>query len=570
MKALQKQLDDLYNHHQYQEAYQWMQENIKTAILDNNIYKILWLYNELIGFLRVHSKFEEANEIVNKALELLKNNKISQLSQATTLLNIATLYNEENKFFEAKDFYFQVYNIYVKQISSDDERWYSLLNNLSTLFFKMGDIKQAIDYEYQVLAILTIQDDNSLETAITCTNLAQYHYHLKQYQESYQCLLKALNIFESKYPEDQHYFAALSFYAQWCYHNHQLFKAKDIYLKVLDGIEQLFGKNQDYQIVYENYQMLEKQINQSFGLNLCESYYYEVGKPMLQDKFSKYLKYMAIGLVGMGSECLGFDDELSQDHDFGPGFCIWLPLKIYNQIGNQLQVEYDHLNNSYRGYKRQVSKHGQGRVGVFCIEKFFMIPPTLKYWLVMDENTLCVLTSGRIFEDYYGEVTNRRKQLAYYPEDVRIKKLVSTVAKMSQSGQYNYERCIKRRDLSGAYLCLTEFIKQTISCVYLLNKIYQPFYKWAFKGLENILLLSDVVSYLHQIINEKPHELWINDYCQYDPICLLIESICQSIDKELKKQKLTNQNHIFLENHTDFMMQQIQDEEIKKLHIMEG
>lgn len=72
MKALQKQLDDLYNHHQYQEAYQWMQENIKTAILDNNIYKILWLYNELIGFLRVHSKFEEANEIVNKALELLK------------------------------------------------------------------------------------------------------------------------------------------------------------------------------------------------------------------------------------------------------------------------------------------------------------------------------------------------------------------------------------------------------------------------------------------------------------------------------------------------------------------
>lgn len=62
----------------------------------------------------------------------------------------------------------------------------------------------------------------------------------------------------------------------------------------------------------------------------------------------------------------------------------------------------------------------------------------------------------------------------------------------------------------------------------------------------------------------------VNDYCQYDPICLLIESICQSIDKELKKQKLTNQNHIFLENHTDFMMQQIQDEEIKKLHIMEG
>ena len=61
------------------------------------------------------------------------------------------------------------------------------------------------------------------------------------------------------------------------------------------------------------------------GLDLARRYYEEYGKKMLEEEFPQALPFLAVGLVGSGSECYGFDDEISKDHDFEPGFCIFLP-----------------------------------------------------------------------------------------------------------------------------------------------------------------------------------------------------------------------------------------------------
>ena len=61
------------------------------------------------------------------------------------------------------------------------------------------------------------------------------------------------------------------------------------------------------------------------GLELAEKFYYEYGEKMLNDNFSHIKNHIAVGLVGSGSECFGFDDEISRDHDFEPGFCIFIP-----------------------------------------------------------------------------------------------------------------------------------------------------------------------------------------------------------------------------------------------------
>ena len=58
------------------------------------------------------------------------------------------------------------------------------------------------------------------------------------------------------------------------------------------------------------------------GLELSRRFYFECGAPALKARFPEVMSRAAAGLSGQGSECLGLDDEISRDHDFGPGFCI--------------------------------------------------------------------------------------------------------------------------------------------------------------------------------------------------------------------------------------------------------
>ena len=59
------------------------------------------------------------------------------------------------------------------------------------------------------------------------------------------------------------------------------------------------------------------------GMELSKAYFEEYGKPLIDTRLLQYRPYIAAGLVGEGSECLGFDDDISTDHDFGPAYCIW-------------------------------------------------------------------------------------------------------------------------------------------------------------------------------------------------------------------------------------------------------
>ena len=60
------------------------------------------------------------------------------------------------------------------------------------------------------------------------------------------------------------------------------------------------------------------------GLELAKRLYEERARKLFENELPDLIPQMAVGLVGEGSECFGFDDEISRDHDWGPAFCIWL------------------------------------------------------------------------------------------------------------------------------------------------------------------------------------------------------------------------------------------------------
>lgn len=324
------------------------------------------------------------------------------------------------------------------------------------------------------------------------------------------------------------------------------------------------------------------------GLELSRQYYAAYGKEMLEKKFPMLAGRVAAGLAGQGSECLGFDDGISRDHDYGPSFCLWLTKEDYDKYGKAMMEEYRKLPKDFEGVKgRAESLHGSGRVGVLCIPDFYYgilgtedIPKSNREWMRLEETALCTATNGKVFEDPLGEFSRIRSGLlSYYPEDVRIKKIAARAAVMAQSGQYNYARAMKRGEKVAARLALAEFMKSAISMVYLLNRRYTPFYKWMRHGMQELSILpeiGDILDLLAGMEDQAPawEGVGETDYLYTvngnDKCVIIVEAVCNLVVQELAAQGLTEGEDNFLESHTMTLMEKIKDPHIRSLHVMEG
>lgn len=295
------------------------------------------------------------------------------------------------------------------------------------------------------------------------------------------------------------------------------------------------------------------------GLELAEQYYKTYGEPMLNERFPELKDRAAAGLVGMGSECFGFDDAFSADHDYGPSFCLWLTAEDYRQFGEALQQAYAELPGSFQGVsKRQESLQGGGRVGVLSIEGFYQSliglprpPQTEAEWLSVPEEALAAAVNGKVFADPVGKFSAiREKLISYYPEAVWKKKMAQCAALMAQSGQYNYSRCMARGEWVAAQLALAEFVKSSMSMAYLLNRKYAPFYKWMHRGIKELTILSEVGDMLLLLTDVTDAKAaWQSDGEGVDKCCLIIEAVCQVIVQTLQEMKLTDSSDSYLETH---------------------
>lgn len=304
------------------------------------------------------------------------------------------------------------------------------------------------------------------------------------------------------------------------------------------------------------------------GLELARLYYKEYGEEMLKTHFPELLPQIAVGLVGSGSECFGFDDELSRDHDFEPAFCIFVPKDIDSSSVFALEHAYSKLPKEFKGFTRnRLSAVGGNRHGVIVLEDFLEARLGSKTgelsssdWFFLPEQAVAEVINGELFFDGSGKFSLIRENLKYMPEDVRLKKLAGNLLLMNQAGQYNYNRLILRNDTAAAQLAVIEFVKSTLNVIFLLNRTYIPYYKWVFRTLKALPILSNLASELEALISTDN-----SDHIQKSK---LIEKICGEIKSHLENNALTTFKGDSLEAHAYSVNNKISDHNIRNLHIL--
>ncbi len=566
-----EQLDEMFSQHRTDQVEEFLLSKIEEASKENDTASVITLLNEIVGHYREMGEFEKSISCCRELLVLTEQAGLKgSVAYATTLLNVANACRAAGLLRESMVYYQEVKKIYEDKLSSDDFRYASFYNNMSLLFQEMGDYESACDCLERALSIATMYTEARIEVAVTYTNLALSQLKLSRFEEAIGNLKRAFAIFEMDEEPDYHYSGALSAMGEAQYLAGNLEEAARYYKLALKEIERNTGRSKAYEITLQNLNAVTERLgafpmeNRQFknGLELCEAFYEEYGRPMILQKFPEYEKMIAAGLVGEGSECFGFDDQTSRDHDFGPGFCLWLTDPVYDEIGEELQKAYDELPSTYMGITRFTTLKAQKRVGVFRIGDFYEsliglkdIPTTQNQWLFLDDYRLATAVNGKVFRDDLGEFTRIRRGIQeYYPEEVRIKKIARQAALMAQSGQYNYSRMFGRGEKVTASIALSEFMKHTMAMVYLLNRTYAPFYKWMHRGMEKLRVLPEIREILNMLVDFPMGD---------ERIPQTIEMIVALIIAEMKKQGLTSGEDNYLDHHTDRILRSLPEKDHK-------
>lgn len=516
----------------------------------------------------------------------------------------------------------------------------------------------------RIIEASSVNPDADIDVASSHTNLALTLLTEHKLEGAHWHAAKALEIYRTGHLEHSaHYASALAGFAQVCFAERRHADAVTGYRHALAVIEECYGKDTDYwRITADNLRQAEEAAAQAgvtvdnagvagdagalpqsgsrlpnspaqgktganaasspstvsvstgsagaaeavsacpvSGLKLARAFWTQMGKPMIAAKYPQYAGRIAAGLVGHGSECYGFDDAYSQDHDFGPRFCLWLTDEDYAAIGEQLEADYEALPRKFSvdaqgrvtfeaharsdasgafpsaGAGSTVTPRAQGanrRDGVFRIGDFFESITGYRTapaqtapheWLMLQESTLAAATNGEVFADPTGLFSKTRQGFKNMPDDVRLALISKRLGMIAQAGQYNLPRSLKRGDGAAAWLSIHEFVQATASLVFLVNVPmvvgYMPYYKWQFAALrklsgsmfallpnvgeqlETVMRLSSAACYGGAGFGEggkgaAPAIEKIND---------IVEQIAVDIVKELKREHLTTSGETFLE-----------------------
>jgi hypothetical protein len=232
------------------------------------------------------------------------------------------------------------------------------------------------------------------------------------------------------------------------------------------------------------------------GLELSRRFYFDAVLPILERRFPR-LEHAA-GLLGSGSEVLGFDDEMSTDHHWGPRVQLFIrdpaPTdELYETLADQLPVEFAGYPTNFgppepSGSRLLVpvqSNPVAHRVEIETVSGFMeeqlgfdpLAGPDVVDWLVTPSQRFLSVAGGDVFADPNGDLTAARDAVAWYPHDVWLFVMAGHWRRISQLEHF-LGRTGLRGDELGSRLIAARLVDDLMRLAFLQERRYAPYPKW--------------------------------------------------------------------------------------------
>jgi hypothetical protein len=223
------------------------------------------------------------------------------------------------------------------------------------------------------------------------------------------------------------------------------------------------------------------------GLDISRLFCSEWLLPFIDREFPDLRSHIAIGRF-MGSDALGADDQLSQDHGWGPTVEVYLDDEydinddaLAARIGGAAPVEF-HGVRRRGGHDTAITLR---RTHAYIKRAFGRVPKEPREWICCAsrlediESVLYFLRHGSLFHDGSGQLTALRDRYHSYPDDIHRLRLAACFYDIAHYGEYNFVwRLVERNDVIAMQIALGHFSKAVMRLHFYLDRDFAPYWKW--------------------------------------------------------------------------------------------
>ena len=223
-------------------------------------------------------------------------------------------------------------------------------------------------------------------------------------------------------------------------------------------------------------------------------------------------------LLGPGSEVLGYDDDRSQDHDFGPRLQVFMP-QVTEVDARRIEERLDAVLPDMCGghpvrFPTTTDPVRRHRVTVTTVARFFAemcgVAPTdglsVDQWLRTPTQVLAAVTAGKVFADPTAEIGQYRDALAWYPDDVWRYVIGCQWQRLAQHEPF-LGRTAETGDDLGARLIAARLTGDLVHLAFLLERRWAPYAKWLGSAFRQLDASTTIAPHLATLLSTaSPHE----------------------------------------------------------------